>query len=122
VVVAVGLRLVDPLADVDVKAPGVIATLVAPLAAQLSVLLVPEVMLAGFAVNEVIVGTEPFPVGEFVELTDPQPDSPRYASRMRNNPRNLTLAELSLRRFSLALEDKSVTSMRPRVGGNAHHE
>ena len=54
--VAVGLTLVEPLADVDVKVPGVIAMLVAPLVAQLSVLLVPEFMLVGLAVKELIVG------------------------------------------------------------------
>ncbi len=46
----------EPLADVDVNVPGVMARLVAPVVTQLSVLLEPEFMLAGFAVNEVIVG------------------------------------------------------------------
>jgi hypothetical protein len=55
-VVAVGLTLVEPLADVDVKVPGVMAILVAPVVAQLSVLLEPETMLAEFAVNELMVG------------------------------------------------------------------
>jgi hypothetical protein len=39
-----------------VKLPGVIAMLLAPPAVQLSVLLEPEVMLVGFALNELIVG------------------------------------------------------------------
>jgi hypothetical protein len=56
VVVAVGLTLVEPLADVEVNVPGVMARLVAPFAAQLSVLLEPEVMLVGLAVKELIVG------------------------------------------------------------------
>ena len=56
VVVAVGLTHVDPLADVDVNVPGVMAILLAPVVAQLSVLLDPEVTLVGFAVNELIVG------------------------------------------------------------------
>ncbi|MGA2084782.1 MAG: hypothetical protein ABSG60_04610 [Terracidiphilus sp.] len=55
-VVAVGLTLVEPLADVDVNVPGVMAILVAPVVAQLSVLLEPEVMLVGSAVKELIVG------------------------------------------------------------------
>lgn len=55
-VVAVGLTLVDPLAAVDVKLPGVIAMLVAPLVAQLKVLLAPDAMLDGAAVNELIAG------------------------------------------------------------------
>jgi hypothetical protein len=46
--------LVEPLADVDVNVPGVMATLVAPATDQLSVLLVPELMLVGFAAKEVI--------------------------------------------------------------------
>ena len=60
VVVAVGFMLVEPLDDVDVNVPGVIAMLVAPAAAQLSVLLVPESMLVGSAAKDVIVGTELF--------------------------------------------------------------
>jgi hypothetical protein len=55
VVVAVGLTVVEPLAAVEVKVPGVMAMLVAPLVAQLSVLLVPEVMLVGLAVKELMV-------------------------------------------------------------------
>lgn len=56
VVVAVGLTLVEPLADVDVKVPGVMAMLAASVAAQLSVLLEPEVILVGLAVKESMVG------------------------------------------------------------------
>ena len=55
-VVAVGLTLVEPLADVEVNVPGVIAILVAPLVDQLSVLLEPELILVGPAVKELIVG------------------------------------------------------------------
>jgi hypothetical protein len=83
VVVAVGLSLVEPLVDVDVNVPGVMATLVAPAAAQLSVLLVPELMLIGSAAKEVIVGTEPFPEGEPDEVVAPQPASPTQAHSMR---------------------------------------
>jgi hypothetical protein len=59
VVVAVGLTIVEPLAEADVKVPGVMAILAAPLVTQLSVLLAPETILAGLAVKEVIVGTLP---------------------------------------------------------------
>lgn len=52
----VGLTLVEPLAAVEVNVPGVMATLVAPLVDQLSVLPEPELMLAGLAVNELITG------------------------------------------------------------------
>ena len=55
-VVAVGLTLVEPFADVEVKVPGVIAMLTASVAAQASVLLEPEVMLVGLAVKESMVG------------------------------------------------------------------
>jgi hypothetical protein len=41
---------------VEVKVPGVMAMLVAPVVAQLSELLEPEAMLAGFAVKDVMVG------------------------------------------------------------------
>jgi len=73
--------LVEPLADVEVNVPGVMARLVPPAVAQLNVLLVPEFMVVGFAEKEVIVGTEPFPEGEIDEL-EPQPASPRQADRM----------------------------------------
>jgi hypothetical protein len=56
VIVAVGLTLVEPLANADVNVPGVMAILVAPVVAQLSVLLAPELMLVGLAVNELMVG------------------------------------------------------------------
>jgi len=56
VVVAVGLTFVEPLADVEVNVPGVMARLVAPVVAQLSVLLEPEAMLVGLAVKEPMVG------------------------------------------------------------------
>ena len=55
-VVEVGLTLVEPLAELDVNVPGVMAIVVAPLVAQLSVLLEPETILAGLAVKEAIVG------------------------------------------------------------------
>jgi len=56
VVVADGLKLVEPLVLVEVKLPGVMAIDVAPVVAQLRVLLEPDVMLEGLAANEVIVG------------------------------------------------------------------
>ena len=59
VVVAVGLTFIDPLADVDVNALGVMAILVAPLVAQLNVLLFPEAMPAGLAAKDVTVGVDP---------------------------------------------------------------
>ena len=58
-VVAVGLTLVDPLAEVEVNVPGVIAIVVALLVAQLRLLLDPEPILVGFAEKELIVGLLP---------------------------------------------------------------
>jgi hypothetical protein len=55
-VVAVGLTLEEPVADVEVRIPGEIEILIAPVVTQLSVLLSPELMVVGFALKEVIVG------------------------------------------------------------------
>ena len=55
-VVVVGLTLVEPVADAEVNVPGVIAMLMAPVVDQSNVLLEPEAMLGGVAVNEEIVG------------------------------------------------------------------
>jgi hypothetical protein len=54
-----GLTLVEPLAELDVNVPGVIAIVVAPAVIQLSVLLEPDLMLVGLAVKELMVGFEP---------------------------------------------------------------
>jgi hypothetical protein len=56
VVVAVGLTFVEPLADVEVNVPGVMAMPVAPLVTQLSVLLEPDTMLDGLAEKELMIG------------------------------------------------------------------
>ena len=55
-VVADGLTSVEPLADVEVNVPGAMAILVAPVVAQLSMLLEPEEIVVGLAVKELIVG------------------------------------------------------------------
>jgi hypothetical protein len=67
-----GLTLVDPLADVDVKLPGAMAMLVAPVVDQLSVLLDPEEIVVGFAANEPIVGLlAGFTVTVSVDVAEP---------------------------------------------------
>jgi hypothetical protein len=71
-VVAVGLTLVEPVADVEVNVPGVMARLVAPVVAQLSVLLEPDVMLAGFAVKDVMTGL----VGALMVMVSDEVDEP----------------------------------------------
>ena len=78
-VVTVGLTLVEPLADVDVKVPGAMAILVAPVTIQLNVLLVPEAMLVGFAVKEAMVGAEALIVDGVIE---PQLGSPTPINRI----------------------------------------
>ena len=75
--------MVEPFADVDVKDPGVMAIVVAPLVAQFSVLLAPEFMLAGFAVKDLIVGAEPLPGDGFDELMALQLVSSKPASRTK---------------------------------------
>ena len=71
-VVAVGLMFVEPLADVDVNVPGVMARLVAPVVAQLNVLLEPEVILVGLAVKELITGLlTAFTVTVSIDVVEP---------------------------------------------------
>jgi hypothetical protein len=78
-VVAVGVTLVEPLAAVEVKDPGEIYIFVAPVVAQLSVLLAPGLMLAGFAANDVMAAGLTVPEAEPAWL--PQPARPLRASR-----------------------------------------
>ena len=89
----------------DVNVPGVMAILVAPAATQLSVLLEPEVMLAGLAVKEVITGLEPFSGGV---LDEPQPVSPAQANSMRASAQRFSPEELSPRELSIFLQNDLV--------------
>ena len=71
-VVDVGCTLVEPLADVDVNVPGVMAILVAPLVAQLNMLLEPDAMMVGLAVKEVMLGLPAvFTVTVSVDVAEP---------------------------------------------------
>lgn len=71
--VAVGFMPVEPLAEVEVNVPGVIAMLAAPVVTQLRVLLEPEAMLVGLAVKEVIVGAPAaFTVTVAVDVAEPE--------------------------------------------------
>ena len=63
--VAVGLTLMEPVADVEVNVPGVMAMLAAPDVVQLRVLLAPELIPVGLAANEAIVGSDPWVEDEF---------------------------------------------------------
>ena len=72
VVVVAGVTAVNPLAELDVKFPGDMEMLVAPVLVQLRVLLAPAVMLAGTAEKELITGLFAVPtVIVTVDLTDP---------------------------------------------------
>jgi len=83
---------------VEVNVPGVIAILVAPVVAQLSVLLEPELMLVGLAVKELIDGLgsalrlgfgEPFTPPQLVmpiEATRARISAPRELRRSRHPP------------------------------------
>ena len=73
-VVVVGLTLVEPVAELEVKVPGVIETVVAPEVDQLRVLLEPELMLEGVAVKELIVGllAETVTVTVTVDVLEPE--------------------------------------------------
>jgi hypothetical protein len=68
VVVDAGLTDTEPLALVDVNVPGVMERVAAPLLTQLSVVLEPELMLAGLALNDVIVGADPVVGGGLIGL------------------------------------------------------
>jgi len=81
VVVAVGLRTTDPLADVDAKVPGVTATPVAPVVAQFNVVLVPAMIDAGLAEKVLIVGAA---TSLMVGTACVQPARPAKAGRRTN--------------------------------------
>lgn len=81
--VEVGLTEVDPLDKVEVKLPGEIAMVVAPLVDQLNVALVPEFTVVGLAVKEEIVGAEPLP--EPGELPTPA-QLPRHTETRNRKP------------------------------------
>ena len=109
--------LVEPLADVDVNVPGVMAMLVAPATDQLRVLLVPELMLVGAAAKDAICGTAPFPVGKLADVPEAQPARPAQQSSVRTSAQSSIPDELRPRELSLFLQGESAESMRnPFVG------
>ena len=91
-VVTVGLKITDPLAEVDANVPGVTAMPVAPVVAQFTVVLLPAMMDAGLAVKEVIVGAATsLMVGSFFT----QPARPAKAGR--RNSAQTTIHEVLIR-------------------------
>ena len=81
-VVAVGLTLMEPLGEVELNVPGVIAILATSVVVQLRVLLAPELMPVGLAAKELIAGIDcrPFPVAE---VDAPQAARPTQVRRTR---------------------------------------
>jgi hypothetical protein len=121
IVVAVGLTLVDPLADIEVNPPGEIEIVVAPLAVQLRVLLAPELMLAGLAPKEVIVGADPFPWFAFVEPVVPaQPAKPAQATRASPKTRRSNPQKAPLREPTFFLQNDPRESIRSLPRHNSH--
>jgi hypothetical protein len=93
VVVVVGLRITDPLADVDANVPGVTAMPVAPVVAQFTVVVLPAMMVAGLAVKEEMVGAATsLMVGNFFT----QPARPAKVGK-RNSAQTTTRKVLSRR-------------------------
>jgi hypothetical protein len=111
VVVAVGLTLVELLAVVDVNVPGVMTILVAPVVVQLSVLLVPELMVVSAAVKDVIAGAEPGPEPEFDIVNELQPASPTKANRISANARRSNPEAWNPRELSPVLRNEPAESM-----------
>jgi hypothetical protein len=73
VVVEVGLTLVEPVAELEVKVPGVMEIVVAPEVDQLRVLLEPELIPVGLAVKELMVGLLPAGFTVIVSLKVEEP-------------------------------------------------
>ena len=70
--VTLGETTVEPVAAVEVKEPGAMEIDVAPVAAQVSVALDPELMVAGLAVKEVMEGGVGPPPPDFEPLVVPE--------------------------------------------------
>ena len=104
VVVAVGLTVVDPLADAEVKVPGVMATLVAPVVDQLSVVLAPETMVASLAVKEVIAGFAPLTVDGGTRL---HPVKPAQVQRKKRSAQKTARKETLRYCLGMLLESQS---------------
>jgi len=103
--------LVEPLVEAEVNVPGVMAILVAPAAAQLSVLVVPELMLDGLATKDAIVGKVPFSEDELDEIPEPQLARPTQANRMRAREQSVSPEEARLQGVSLFLLSELGTSI-----------
>jgi hypothetical protein len=88
------------------------AILVAPVVSQLSVLPVPEFMLAGAAVKEVIAGAESGAEDEFDCIAEVQPASPTLANRISAIAQGSSPEARSHRVLSPILQNEPAESMR----------
>jgi hypothetical protein len=121
VVVADGREDVEPVAEVDAKFPGVMVTLVAPEVAQLSVVLVPEMMLVGLAEKDAMVGAAVCVTGP-VDAPFPQPPGPPQVERSKANPQIPILGSTDAASRSHPLGFDSTESMRnPSCMIGRHH-
>lgn len=93
--------------------------LVAPVVAQLSVLLAPELMLVGFALKDVIAGTEPFPEDVFDVVPAAQPERAAKKARVSTSAHNSSTEGLCPRESSLFLQTEKGKSMRVPFAGKA---
>jgi hypothetical protein len=103
-----------------VNVPGEIFKLVAPVAAQLSVLLPPELMLAGLATKDVIAGAVPFPGEVPDEPTEPQPARPRQIHRLRTKAQRSSPERWNPRHLSLFPQNELGNSMRSPSAAAGH--
>lgn len=110
-VVAVGLTIVEPLADVDVNDPGVMETLVAPRVPQLSWLLPPELIVVGLAVKEPIVGAAALAGAAIDGVVEPQPASKAQADKMNKFRLRFSANDLSFAELDLLLEEEIVAKI-----------
>lgn len=88
------------------------AILVASVVAQLSVLLVPEFMLVGAAVKEVIAGAEFAPEDEFDCIAGLQPASPTQTNRISTIAQASSPEARSPRVLSSILQNEPLESTR----------
>jgi hypothetical protein len=112
VVVAVGLTVVEPVADVEVNVPGVMVMLVALVADQLSSVLVPELIVVGLAVKDVITGAGPFPEPGSEETAPTQLVRAMQAKRIRARAQRFRADEPRCREWGLLLQRELRESMR----------
>jgi hypothetical protein len=102
-----------------VSVPGVIAMPVAPVVAQVSVLLDPDLMLAGLAAKDVTVGAEPVTgmvvVGSGLLVEPPQPVRPVHTRRTRAPARRASPPELRAKLASPLAEEVGEPKRHPSV-------